>query len=49
MTYIVIFNGHKYGEEKIWAANWQEFTINLSRLVEKYSQAPDLIYLKDMR
>lgn len=49
MTYLVIFNGPKYGEEKIYSKTWQQFMEQLNRIVEMYGQPPDLIYQKDGR
>lgn len=48
MTYLVIFNGRKYGEEIIRARTWIEFSRELMRLVEIYQQPPDMIYLKEI-
>jgi len=49
MVYLVIFNGHKQGEEKVHARTWRDFIEQLSRIVEMYGEPPDLIYLKDGR
>ena len=45
MTYLVIFNGTRYGEEKVYAKTWVQFTEELSRLVIQYGEPPDVIYL----
>lgn len=49
MTYLVIFNGPKYGEEKIFSRSWNQFLEQLNIIIQMYGQVPDLIYLKDGR
>jgi hypothetical protein len=49
MTYLVIFNGYKYAEEKIKAESWLKFISELNRLVKIYNQPPDIIYLVSMK
>lgn len=49
MTFLVIFNGSKQGEEKIYSKSWGEFIDQSNRIVEMYGELPDLIYLKDPR
>jgi len=45
MTYLVVFNMHRYHQEKIRAANWLDFKEQLDRLVHAMEQPPDMIYM----
>lgn len=50
MTYLIIFNERRgYTKEEIRAESWLKFIEELNRLVQYYSEPPDLIYLKDGR
>lgn len=50
MTYLVIWNGRHYNQEKIHAKSWLDFIEELNRLTLKlYNEPPDMIYLIDSR
>jgi len=50
MTYLIIFNNHRgVIKEQIRVSNFLEFLEQLSGLVQRYSEPPDLIYLMSIK